>query len=46
MRQRHQIDALRGERQLQRIGGDRCTWLQGEVEAETNAVLSQKIDFR
>ena len=46
VRQHDEIDALRGERQLQRIGGDRRTWLQREREAEADAVLSHEIDFR
>ena len=46
VRQRDEVDALRGERQLQRIGGERRAGLEREREAERDAVLSQKIDFR
>ena len=45
VRQRHQVDALRRERQLQRVGGERGARLEGEREAERDAVLSQKVDF-
>ena len=45
VRQRNEIDALRRERQLQRIGGHRRAGFERHREAETDAVLSQKIDL-
>jgi hypothetical protein len=45
MRQHHEIDALRGERKLQGVGGKRRPGLQGEREPVRDAVLSQEIDF-
>ncbi len=44
VRQREQVDALAGERQLQRIGRERRAGLQGERKAVGNAVLPQEID--
>jgi len=41
----NQVDALRCERQLQRIGGERRAGLEREREAELDAVLPQKIDL-
>jgi hypothetical protein len=45
VRQRKQIDALRLERQLQRIGGQGGAGLERQREPELDAVLSQEIDF-
>jgi hypothetical protein len=45
VRQNDQVDALRSERKLQRIGGEAGAGLESERETERDAVLSQKIDF-
>jgi hypothetical protein len=45
VRQRDEIHALRGERQLQRIGGHAGAGLEREREAVRDAVLSQEIDL-
>ena len=45
VRQRDEVDALRGERHLQRVGGDRGAGLEGEGEAVRDAALPQEIDL-
>ena len=46
MRQHHEVHALRGERELERVGGERRPRFEREREAEGNAVLLQEIDLR
>src|SRR5258706_874853 len=46
MRQREQVEALAGERQLQRVGGERRTRVERQRETERDPVGTQEIEVR